>query len=131
MATFTLTQEDYEALISLAQRGTINPDGSRDQQRALVLDSFLKGIEKANGITRYFLAIQWQSPTAPLPPGTNFPDTWPPELRYFLQLISRPITQADVLAVVAQRTPNATNILVTRDPAGMLGWTPVADFFVQ
>lgn len=131
MATFQLSQEDYTALAALAQRGTYRPDGSVDQGRALALDSFLRSLEKANGITRYSLWLQWQSPTAPLPPGTNFPETWPPELRYFLQLISRPITQADVLAVVAQRTPNAVNILVTRDPAGLLGWTPVADFFVQ
>jgi hypothetical protein len=130
MATFTLTQEEYEALIALARRGTWDRDPIRQQQRAVQLDSFLRQIEKENGITRYGLYIQWQDPTAPLPPGTNFPETWPPNLRYYLEFISRPIMQADVMAVVNARTPNAQNILVTPDPAALLGWTPIAQFFV-
>jgi hypothetical protein len=129
MANLTLTQESYEALIALARRGTRRHDGSIDQNAAVNLDSFLRSIEKANGITRYVLWVQWQDPTAPLPPRTNFPDTWPPNLRYFLEFITRPIALVDVMTVVAQRTPNATNILVTPDPAALLGWTPVANFF--
>jgi hypothetical protein len=130
MATFTLSQEEYEALIALARRGTRSHDGRTDQLAALQLDSFLKQIEKENGITRYALWIQWQDPTAPLPPGTNFPETWPPNLRYYLEFISRPIAESDVLAVVNPRTPNAMNIMVTPDPAALLGWTPIADFFL-
>lgn len=129
--TFTLTQEQYEALIALAQRGTIQSDGSVNQDRSLALDSFLKSIETANGITRSSLWVQWQDPTQPLPPGVLFPQTWPPNLRYFIQLLTRPICQADVLAVVQQRTPNAMNILVTPDPAALVGWTALAQYFVQ
>lgn len=131
MATFTLSQEEYEALIALARRGTRGRDGRIDQNAAVQLESFLKQIEEENGITRYALWIQWQDPTAPLPPGTNFPETWPPNLRYYLEFISRPIAESDVLAVVNPRTPNAQNIMVTPDPAGLLGWTPIANFFVQ
>jgi hypothetical protein len=134
MATFTLSQEEYEALIALARRGTHRCQHERhhstDQLRAKELDSFLKQIEKENGITRYALWIQWQDPTAPLPPGTNFPETWPPDKRYYLEFISRPITQADVLAVVNPRTPNAQNIMVTPDPGALLGWTPIAQYFL-
>jgi hypothetical protein len=130
MANLTLSQEFYEALVALARRGTRRHDGSIDQNAAVNLDSFLRSIEKANGITRYSLHVQWQDPTAPLPPGTNFPETWPPSLRYHIEFISRPVAQTDVLTVVAQRTPNATNILVTPDPAGLLGWTPVASYFL-
>ena len=65
------------------------------------LDSFLRSIEKANGITRYSLWVQWQDPTAPLPPGTNFPETWPPSLRYHIEFISRPVAQTDVLTAVS------------------------------
>jgi hypothetical protein len=129
--TFTLSVEQYEALISLAQRGTVGPDGCVNQAQAVVLQAALQDIETSNGITRYSLWIQWQDPTAPLPPGTNFPTSWPPSLRYFLQFISRPICQQDVLDVVSQRTPNAVNIMVTPDPAALLGWTPIAGYFVQ
>jgi hypothetical protein len=128
----TLTQEQYEALISLAQRGTRRHDGRIDQQQALVLDAALKDIEQANGIVRYQLWIRWQDPTAPLPPGqTNFPKSWPPNLEYFLQFVSRPIAKTDVQGIVAQRTPNAVNVMVTPDPAALLGWTPIDTYFVQ
>jgi hypothetical protein len=127
----TLTQEQYESLLAFAQRGTRLHDGRINQQQALVLDAALQDIEKSNGITRYSLCIRWQNPTAPLPPGTNFPKTWPENLQYFLQFISRPITKADVLAIVAQKTSNAINIMVTPDPAGLLGWTKVDLFFAQ
>jgi hypothetical protein len=132
MATFTLDQESYEALIAFAQRGVArNRDGSINQTQALALDGLLKYIERQNSITRHSLWVQWQDPTAPLPPGVRFPQTWPPELRQFIQFISRPITQNDVLSMVAQRTPNAVTILVTPDPAALLGWTPVAEYFAQ
>jgi hypothetical protein len=129
MATFTLTQEQYEALIAFAQRGTRGLDGRMNQEMAFALNAFLQQIEQANGITRSSLWIQWQDPAQPLLPGTNFPKTWPPEMRYFLQFVSRPICQADVLQVVSQRAPKAVNILVTPDPAALLGWTPVAEYF--
>ena len=126
-----LDQEQYEALIALAQKSTLDPDGTVNSVRALVLDTFLKDVEKKNGITRYFLYIQWQDPLAPLPPGVKFPESWPPELRYPLTLISRPISRTDVLAVVKQRTTKALNILVTKDPAGLIGWQKLDDHFLQ
>lgn len=131
MATFTLSQEQYESLIALAQASTVNPDGSINQDKALVLDAALRDIESANGVTRYSLFIRWQDPLAPLPPGVNFPATWPPTLQFFLQLVTRPISKADVLTVVQQRTPKALNVMVTPDPAGLVGWTQIDAYFVQ
>jgi hypothetical protein len=127
----TLSQEQYEALVALAQRSTVDPDGSLNQERSLTLQRFLTDLEKANGITRYSLWVRWQDPTAPLPPGVRFPATWPPELQYFIQFITRPIAKTDVLSMVKERTPNALNILVTPDPAGLVGWCKIDDFFTQ
>ena len=131
MATFTLTQQQYESIIALAQRSTYCPDGSVDQARAQELDSYLREIEEANSIVRSSLWIRWQDPTAPLPPGwkSNFPATWPANLQFFLQLISRKIAKTDVLAVVSQRTANAINIMVTPDPAALVGWTQIDVYF--
>ncbi len=130
MATFTLSQEDYEALISLAQAGAQALDPT-SPGKITELDRFLKKIEQNNGIVRYSLFIRWQDPTAPLPPGTNFPLTWPPTLQYFLQFISRPIALTDVMTVVNARTPNAVNIMVTPDPAGVVGWTQLSAWFTM
>jgi len=130
-SSISLTLEQYEALISLARRSTVNPDNSIDQQQANVLDAFLLEIEQDNDITRSSLFIRWQDPTAPLPPGIRFPETWPPSLQYFLQLLTRPIAKSDVIALVAARTSNAVNIMVTQDPAGLVGWSKLEDFFVN
>lgn len=131
MTTFNLTQQNYEALIALAQRSTVCPDGSIDQAKAQELQQYLEEIESENGIVRSSLWIRWQDPAAPLPPGwkSNFPQTWPPNLQFFLQLVSRKITKADVLLVVSKNTPNAVNIMVTPDPAALVGWTQLAVYF--
>jgi len=121
----TLNQEQYEALIHLAQAGADTPDKKRQ------LDAWLLLIEKANGITRSKLWIQWQEADQPLPPTTSFPESWPPTQRYYLELLTRPINRGDVTQVLATRARKPVTVLVTPDPGAILGWTPVDDFFVQ
>lgn len=121
---FTLSQEQYEALVALARIGAATPQQKRD------LEAFLEPIEKAAGITRYKLWVQWQEADAP-PPKGEFPETWPPELRYYFELLSRPIARTDVDRVLVLRARNPVNVLVTPDPAALVGWTKLEDFFVQ
>lgn len=124
-----LDQGEYETLIEFARRGTLNPDGSINQERAIGLNSWLRMIETKNGVSRYFVMLQWQEQDAPVPAGNNFPTKWPPELRAPISLVSRPITRADADAVLAVKAKNPTNVLVTRDPAGLVGWTEIDVFF--
>ena len=123
MANFTLTQEEYEALIALARRGSLNPDDSRR------LDSFLKDIEKRNGFTRYALWVQWQEADQALPPTVNFPDTWPPKLRFYIEMVTRPVALTDVEQVLRARARKPVNVLVTPDPGALVGWTEVSKYF--
>ena len=123
--TFTLTSEQYEALIALANAGALTPDKKRQ------LDDWLQLIEKANNITRYKLWIQWQEGDQALPPTTQFPESWPPSLRYYLELLTRPISKDDVAKVLKARASNPVTVLVTPDPGAVLGWTPLDEFFVQ
>lgn len=128
--TFNLTQQQYEGLIALARRGTVDDAGVVNTNEALKLDEFLKEVETTNGVTRSALWVQWQELDQPLPPTTNFPDVWPPELRFYIEFITRLVSRADVdkMLLVQATTPN--NILVTKDPAARVGWTPIDDFFV-
>jgi hypothetical protein len=130
MANFTLTQEQYEALVALARKGAASdredPAGKVNQ-----LETYLRYIETQNGITRYFLWVQWQEADQPLPPKTKFPTSWPPSMRKSIEFISRPICKADVMLVVDQNASNPVTILVTRDPGATLGWTPIDEFFLQ
>lgn len=121
----SLSQEYYEALIALARLGAQTPDTNR------TLDSFLRQIEQTNGIQRSILWIQWQEKNTPLPPQTAFPDVWPPELRYYLELVTRPITYQDVQEALKKKASQPINVLVTSDPGAQLGWTKLDDYFTQ
>jgi hypothetical protein len=125
----SLPQSDYETLIEFARRGTLDAKGNVLTESALALDSWLKDLERRNGIHRSALWVQWQEQDAPLPVGTNFPDRWPPELRKYLALTSRPIIKSDVVALLSNAAKNPTNVLVTRDPAATVGWTQLDIFF--
>jgi|SRR5580658_3194508 hypothetical protein len=130
MPTFTLQQDQYEALIELARRGTFDAKGQVIPDSARALNTWLQLIEKQNGITRSSLWIQWQEVDSPVPPTASFPRTWPPELRYFLQLVTRPILRSDVNDVITARARNPVNILVTPDPGAELGWVTLDQYFL-
>jgi hypothetical protein len=127
--TFTLTQQEYEALIALARNGTKTSDGQVDEEKARRLDAFLKSLEKKNNIVRDAVWVQWQESDQPLPPTTAFPEKWPPEMRFYIELISRKVAKVDVEAVIETHARQPVNVLVTRDPGARVGWTPVDDFF--
>lgn len=124
----SLNQEEYESLIALARKGSTDDAGNVNQGEAVALDAWLKLIEKKNGITRDAVWIQWQESDTPLPPTTDFPDVWPPEMRFYLELTTRLVSRADVDAVINQKASQPTNILVTRDPAARVGFTSLEDF---
>lgn len=119
-----ITQEQYLALVSLARAGCETAEKTR------LLEKFLKDIEASNGLKRYLLLVQWQEMDSPLPRNTDFPAIWPPEMRATIERSDRPSTKGEVLQLVKERSKRATNILVTRDPAGLVGWTKVDDFFL-
>ena len=120
----TMSLEDYEALVTFARSDAPSAEKRRS------IEAFLRTIEKANGINRYFLWVQWQELGYALPATAVFPEVWPPELRASLERTDRAIARADVDAVLASRATRPTTILVTTDPGAELGWTAIDDFFV-
>lgn len=121
----SLDQESYEALVALARKGAEN------ETEARLLEAFLVDLETRAGITRHTLWVQWQEMYQPLPPKTNFPHVWPPELRHRINLVSRPIARADVDAVLKEKARQPTNVLVTPDIAAIVGWTKVNQYFIR
>jgi len=122
---FTLNQEEYESLIKLARDGV-----GQNAKRLTELEQWLRLIEKKNGVTRSFVLVQWQELDTELPPGTRFPTVWPPSMRKAIELVTRPVARTDVDAVVAQYANTPTEILVTKDPAGIVGWQTLDQFFI-
>jgi hypothetical protein len=123
MSDFTISQQDYESLIALARRGATDAETLRS------LDSFLKYLEKKNGITRYGLWVQWQEAGKQVPITVSFPQTWPAEMRHYIELITRPIAKADVMTMLTKKARKPLNVLVTPDPAGLIGWTALEAYF--
>jgi hypothetical protein len=98
-------------------------------QQMVTLDQWLRQIESKNGIARYFLWIQWQEKSAPLPQGARFPEIWPAKLRRSIEFVSRPIAKADVELTLNTYANDPIEVLVTPDPNALLGWTPLNDYF--
>lgn len=124
MSDLTLSLEEYLALSSLAREGSTSPDQKR------VLETFLKTLDERAGISRYLLVAQWQELRADVPPTANFPTVWPPEMRLTLERSDRPIAKSDVISAVNKKAKSPTNIMVTKDPGGIVGWTKIDDFFI-
>lgn len=123
MANVTITLDQYSAFVKIAREGATTPD------RVRAIDRFVADIDRANAITRHGLWVQWQEANSPLPVGTVFPTSWPPELRSWIERTDRAIAKADVLAVLARLATSPVEVLVTRDPGAELGWTPYLTYF--
>lgn len=125
----SLDQQDYEALIALSRKGAIGDDGTIDPNKLRQVDSFLRVIEVKNDIVRDGVWIQWQEADQPLPPNVDFPEVWPPQLRFYLELTTRPVAKADVDEVIKAKASKPVTVLVTRDPGAVVGWTDIDSFF--
>lgn len=122
--TVTLTNDQYEALATLARSGAV------DDNSLYQVEKFLKSIEDANSITRYFLHIKWQDGRTAMPPTDHFPREWPPTLTGSITRFDRPVSKVDVQEYVARHCATPVSIYVTKDPAGVYGLTKMEDFFV-
>lgn len=126
----TLTQEEYEALTFLAQKGANSAgDLSPMSDKVRELKAFLTVIEKRNGIFRYAVWIRWQDPKVLLPPTTDFPGTWPPTQQYLLEQTGRAIARADVEAALTRVAKEPIGVLVTSDPGAYYGWQTLDQYF--
>jgi len=123
MANLTISLEEFTALASLARAGAATPDKRR------TLETFLKSIEAKNNVKRYVVWVQWQEQDSPVP-TSDFPEKWPPEMRVLLERTDRPIAKSDVVTAVDKKASKPTNIMVTKDPGAVVGWTKLEDFFV-
>ncbi len=125
----SLDQQQYEALVAFARRGTLTAGGQVREHEAHALEAFLVDLERKNGIERNAIWLQWQEQDVPLPPNTNFPEKWPPEYRAYIALVGRAVARVDVDAVLKSKARKPTSVLVTKDPAAKVGWTELDVFF--
>ncbi len=113
-----MTLEQYQALSSLALQGANNPRGLADM---------LAEIDKRNTLERYIAVIRWQELDSP-PPGIKYPVEWPPSMTIILNQ-PKPISRAFAETSLAAAARRPTNALITKDPAGKVGWSTFDVFF--
>lgn len=123
---FTLTDEQYSVALTLSRAGAVSAEDKRKIQ------DFFSTIEKANNVTRYMLLVRWQNAGEKFAPGAgmNFPRVWPETNQFIMETFERPISKTDVLEMLKTRSNAPTNVMVTPDVAGLVGWTLLDAYFV-
>jgi hypothetical protein len=122
MPDITLSQQEYEDLVTLAKR-TLNTPELR------AFESSMAVIERRNGIEVSILALRWTEAGSPNPPHYTFPQSWPPEQEAVMRKVGGPITREEVEAELEARAKVPVTVLVSPDPGAELGWTTLDDFF--
>jgi hypothetical protein len=125
----TLSIDEYEALIAMAREGCRATTGPYVPDKARQLDQYLKLVEQKNGITRSAVWVQWQELEEPLPKGTNFPESWPPEMRAYIERTDRLVSRSDVEELLDRVARKPQSVLVTADPGAIVGWTTLDLYF--
>lgn len=121
MADIVMDTDQFETLVNFAMKGT---EGNSQE-----LANLLKSIEKANGSNYFRMLVQWQDSDYPLPAGAAFPRNWPPELRALITRVNQPVSKQDVLDMLEAKGSKPSNILVTDDVDGIVGWSTLTRRF--
>lgn len=121
--SLTISEEQWDTLISLAQQGATTAEARRQ------VETFLLEIEEANSIVRYSLRVRWQEAGAMLPANVSFPRSWPPEYEITIRKLGVPVLRSDVETAVRQRAKNPVSIMVSKDPGGEYGWQTIDQYF--
>lgn len=115
--SITLNPEEYLALVRLAEQAAIAAG------KWPTLRAFLQDIERANNIERQELLVCWLVRGKPLPSDAVFPQSMPVDQKLVVNSIGKPIAKKDVLAALDNLGVDYGTVLVTHDPAGLVGWT--------
>lgn len=123
--TVSVQLEDFNTLVNWAEmHGLSSGWGSYVSIRELV-----EKIEKANGLTRYFLALRWKDRGSGVYSPSQYQDEWPPTLRLDISRYTGPWTYDGVMEAITAKTPNPFGVEITTDRTGTAGWTDIDTFF--
>jgi hypothetical protein len=112
----TLSFEQYQALRELALKAL---DGT---PKYFMLQNFLAEIEKENNVEVNSILVRWQVRGKPLPAGTSFPKSWPETQQASISVVGRPLEKKDITGYLDKLGVQYTNVFVTYDQAGLVGW---------
>jgi hypothetical protein len=115
MATISMDVVQYDALVVAAMEGDIESVRALDMR-----------IRSLAGVTQFRLWVRWLEvggAPAPRVSPIDWPNTQKAEI-----VLDRAIERADVDLLLQNRSINATDVHVTLDPDGQVGWYAVDAF---
>lgn len=101
------------------------------QESAVRFAELVAKINQRNDLNFCTLWVQWTERGQRVPVGASFPDRWPSEWRYRIDLFNRMPTRSDVTEVLTRRSSRPVDVLVTYDPAALVGWTQLDVLFPE
>lgn len=113
-AQWTAVKADLVLLVSRVQ--------ATDPLKSQEVEQLWAEIDRQNSIQTYVAWVRWRDANAAPPRMSEPPASWPPQYQAQITL-AVPITKQYLVDFVAARTPNPAGIWITRDPAGLVGWT--------
>lgn len=117
--------EEYEAMVTLAIDAC-----RRSPEAAVRFSELVAKVNQRNDLSFRTLWVQWTERGQPLPLDANFPVRWPDAWRYRLDLFNRTPTRKDVEEILARHATRPVDVLVTYDPAALVGWSQLDRLFV-
>lgn len=103
----------------------------RSQEHAVRFAELVAKINQRNELNFCTLWVQWTERGQPLPIEASFPMRWPAEWRYRLDLFNRTPTRRDVVEILSRQASRPVDVLVTYDPAALVGWSRLDVLFPE
>jgi hypothetical protein len=125
MPTVTMSLEDFTTLASWAELY----GQSQSNSWYVTIRERVEKIERANGITRYFLFVHWRDRNSPFVTQDSDTSDWPPLFTTQLMRYTIPWTRDEVMAAITQVTPHPFDIQVTEDRSGTVCWTDIDTYY--
>jgi len=120
-----MSTEDFTTLVAWAELY----GQSQSNSYYVTIRDRVEKIERANGVTRYFLFVRWRDRNSPFVTQDSDTSDWPPQYTHELLRYTSPWTEDEVMASITQVTPHPFDIQVTEDRSGTVGWTDIASYY--
>jgi len=121
--TVTMDLEDYTSLAARAEEQALSTGGY------VQVREMTEKIERANGITRYYLLARWRDADAGPIGNHEAGDDWPPLQTLEVVRHTNPWDFDSVMVAIHEITIHPFSIELTRDRTGVVGWKDISSFF--
>jgi len=124
--TVTMSLSVYQSIVASYEALKVVDSADETDVAAIVeaLKALLRDIDSSNTLTRHYLSIRWYDLDARPADYADYPPLTTVKLYSYTAF-----TQDYVTDYIGNQTSNYTEVYVTDDPTGTVGWVALATFF--